>query len=134
VKVNSDNIDLKANISGQIFTGAISATNLSGTNTGDQTLAGLGGVPDTRTVNGKSLATDITLLLASTDFANQGTSTTVLHGNAGGAPTFSAVNLTSDVTGVLMPRWQIMEPYLYKWRDFIQTGQILKTLVVYQLN
>jgi hypothetical protein len=30
-------LDLKSNISGQIFTGAISATNLSGTNTGDQT-------------------------------------------------------------------------------------------------
>jgi hypothetical protein len=33
-------IDSKANISGQVFTGAISATNLSGTNTGDVTLAG----------------------------------------------------------------------------------------------
>jgi len=31
---------LKANVSGQVFTGAISATNLSGTNTGDQTTAG----------------------------------------------------------------------------------------------
>jgi len=30
-------LDLKALISGQVFTGAISATNLSGTNTGDQT-------------------------------------------------------------------------------------------------
>lgn len=29
---------LKANIAGQVFTGAISATNLSGTNTGDQTI------------------------------------------------------------------------------------------------
>jgi len=32
--------DLKANISGQVFTGAISATNLSGTNTGDQDISG----------------------------------------------------------------------------------------------
>jgi hypothetical protein len=30
-----------------------------------------------------------------------GTTTTLLHGNAGGAPTFSAVDLTADVTGVL---------------------------------
>jgi hypothetical protein len=30
-----------------------------------------------------------------------GTSTTVLHGNAGGAPTYSAVSLTADVSGVL---------------------------------
>jgi len=33
-------IDLKANVSGQLFTGAISATNLSGTNTGDQDISG----------------------------------------------------------------------------------------------
>lgn len=30
-----------------------------------------------------------------------GTTTTVLHGNAAGAPTFSAVTLTTDVTGIL---------------------------------
>ena len=30
-----------------------------------------------------------------------GTTTTLLHGNAAGAPTFSAVSLTADVTGVL---------------------------------
>lgn len=30
-----------------------------------------------------------------------GTTTTVLHGNAAGAPTFAAVSLTADVTGVL---------------------------------
>jgi hypothetical protein len=41
-------LNLKANISGQVFTGAISATNLSGTNTGDQDLSGL--VPNTRTL------------------------------------------------------------------------------------
>lgn len=32
-----DALDLKADISGQVFTGSISATNLSGTNTGDET-------------------------------------------------------------------------------------------------
>jgi hypothetical protein len=30
-----------------------------------------------------------------------GTATTLLHGNAGGAPTYSAVTLTTDVTGIL---------------------------------
>lgn len=30
-----------------------------------------------------------------------GTATTVLHGNAGGAPTYSAVSLTADVSGIL---------------------------------
>lgn len=33
--------------------------------------------------------------------ASLGTTTTVLHGNAAGAPTFSAVSLTADVTGTL---------------------------------
>jgi hypothetical protein len=32
---------------------------------------------------------------------NQGTTTTVLHGNAAGNPSFSAVSLTADVTGTL---------------------------------
>ena len=32
---------------------------------------------------------------------NQGTTTTVLHGNAAGNPAFSAVSLTADVTGTL---------------------------------
>ena len=82
--------------------GTVSATltvpsnaTVSGTNTGDQTLAGLGGVPTTRTINGKSLATDIVLGLASADFVNQGTTTTVLHGNAGGSPAFGRTKLTS---------------------------------------
>jgi len=36
-----------------------------------------------------------------TPLASLGTTTTVLHGNAGGAPTFGAVSLTADVTGNL---------------------------------
>jgi hypothetical protein len=39
--------------------------------------------------------------LASAQHANQGTTTTVLHGNAAGNPSFGAVSLTADVTGVL---------------------------------
>ena len=42
-----------------------------------------------------------TATLASADFANQGTTTTVLHGNAAGNPSFSAVSLLADVTGNL---------------------------------
>lgn len=34
-------------------------------------------------------------------FTNLGTTTTVLHGNAAGSPTFSAVSLTADVSGIL---------------------------------
>ncbi len=39
--------------------------------------------------------------LASADFANQGTTTTVLHGDAAGNPLWGAVDLTTDITGVL---------------------------------
>lgn len=41
------------------------------------------------------------LTLASADYANQGTTTTVLHGNAAGNPSFGAVSLTADVSGNL---------------------------------
>ncbi len=40
-------------------------------------------------------------VLASADFANQGTTTTVLHGNAAGNPSWAQVSLTADVTGNL---------------------------------
>lgn len=39
--------------------------------------------------------------LASTLFRNQGTTTTVLHGNAAGNPSWGAVSLTADVSGNL---------------------------------
>jgi hypothetical protein len=42
-----------------------------------------------------------TAQLASTDFANQGTTITVLHGNAAGAPSWGLINLGTDVTGTL---------------------------------
>ena len=55
------------------------------------------------TLNGASvsLGGTRTLSLASADFVNQGTTTTVLHGNAAGNPAFSAVSLTTDVSNVL---------------------------------
>ncbi len=37
--------------------------------------------------------------LASSDYANQGTTVTVLHGNASGNPSWAAVNLANDTTG-----------------------------------
>jgi hypothetical protein len=43
----------------------------------------------------------ISLTAAADVAANQGTATTVLHGNAAGQPSFGAVVLTSDVSGVL---------------------------------
>lgn len=41
------------------------------------------------------------LTLASAMFQNQGTTTTVLHGNAAGNPSWSAVSLANDITGTL---------------------------------
>jgi hypothetical protein len=43
----------------------------------------------------------VTATLASADFANQGTTVTVLHGNAAGNPSWGAINLATDVSGVL---------------------------------
>lgn len=39
-------------------------------------------------------------ILASSDFLNQGTTVTVLHGNASGNPSFGAISLTADVSGI----------------------------------
>ncbi len=55
-------------------------------------------VPTSTTVNGKALSANITLGLSSADFANQGTVTTVLHGNGSGNPSFGSVGI-SDVSG-----------------------------------
>jgi len=65
------------------------------------------------TINGTSvsLGGTRTLTLASSDFVNQGTTTTILHGNAAGNPSFgqivnaditnSTIDLTAKVTGIL---------------------------------
>lgn len=42
-----------------------------------------------------------TATLASAQYANQGTTTTVLHGNGAGNPSWAAVSLANDVTGTL---------------------------------
>lgn len=57
----------------------------------------------TVTINGNSLGLNgsLTLSLASSSFANQGTTTTLLHGNASGNPSWSKVDLVNDVTGAL---------------------------------
>ena len=88
--------------------------NTSGTNTGDQTsVSGNAGtataLQTARTINGVSFdgTASIQNTLASANFANQGTATTVLHGNAAGNPAFGAVveadqtladNTTNDVS------------------------------------
>jgi hypothetical protein len=82
------------NLSGDVSTSGSSVTTLA-------TVATPG--TDTKiTFNAKGLVTAGTAAqLASADFANQGTTTTVLHGNAAGNPSFAQVNLSTDVTGNL---------------------------------
>ena len=61
-------LNLKANLAGATFTGAISATNLSGTNTGDQDLSGL--VPKSTTVNGHALSANVTVTKSDVGLSN----------------------------------------------------------------
>lgn len=58
-----------------------------------------GGSSEVVAVNGK--VGNVNLVLASADFVNQGTTTTFLKGNASGNPSWSAINLSTDVTGTL---------------------------------
>jgi hypothetical protein len=52
-------------------------------------------------ISASAAGTCTTSTLASAQFANQGTTTTVLHGNGGGNPSWGAVSLTADITGTL---------------------------------
>jgi len=52
-------------------------------------------------LSASGVETCTTATLASAQYANQGTTTTLLHGNASGNPTWAAVSLTADVTGNL---------------------------------
>lgn len=52
-------------------------------------------------ISAGGVGTCTTSLLASAQFANQGTGTTVLHGNAAGNPSWGAVVLTTDISGIL---------------------------------
>ncbi len=58
-------------------------------------------VPLARTINGKALSSNVSLVLASSDYSNQGTTTTLLHGNASGNPSFGAI-VTNDLTNSLV--------------------------------
>lgn len=52
-------------------------------------------------ISANGVGTCTTSTLASAQHANQGTTTTVLHGNAAGNPSFGAVSLATDVTSNL---------------------------------
>lgn len=84
-------IDLQATWSTATGSPTITSTNVA---------AWIPGAPVT-SVNTKTGA--VALTLNSSDFANEGTTTTVLHGAASGNPSFGAVSLTADVSGILPP-------------------------------
>ena len=98
----------------QSFTGgliAVSGSPITSTGTLALTVAGTsGGVPyfssGTTWASSGALTANAIVLgggagAAPAPLASLGTTTTVLHGNAAGAPTFGAVSLTADVTGTL---------------------------------
>ncbi len=99
-------------LTGAEVTGALKAASFP-TLTGDITTAGgalattlatvaTPGTSTKVTYNAKGLVTSgAVATLDSSDFANQGTTTTLLHGNASGNPSFGAVALATDVSGTL---------------------------------
>jgi len=108
--------------SGQVITGlgytpvnpsSLGALAYENNPTSGQIITGLGYTPvnNTTTVNGHALSSNVALVLSSTDFSNQGTTTQILHGNASGIPgwgqllnadiTDGTIDLTTKVTGLL---------------------------------
>ena len=107
---------LHGNAAGAPTFGAVSlSADVTGTlpvaNGGTGLTAGTsGGIPyysGSTTIASSALLTASAIILgggagaAPTALGSLGTTTTVLHGNAAGAPTFGAVSLTADVTGTL---------------------------------
>lgn len=94
-------LNLKADISGQVFTGAISATNLSGTNTGDQTSVSGNAGTATALATGRTISISGDLAYTSPNFDGTsnvsavGTLATV-NANVG---TFTNANITVDAKG-----------------------------------
>ena len=107
VKLLASNAGSTATVSSVAVSGGTTGLTTSGgpiTTSGTITLAGTlantnGGTGATAafTQYGLTYASSTTVLATTA----AGTSTTVLHGNASGAPTFGAVSLTADVSGTL---------------------------------
>ncbi len=93
-------------INSSTITGIVPVAN-GGTGLASGTSGGILGYTATNTLASSVLLTANALVLGGgagatpVPLASLGTTTTVLHGNAAGAPTFGAVSLTADVTGIL---------------------------------
>ena len=86
------------NLTGEQSLGSLSTGLLKNTNpTGILTIATAGSDYQAPL----SATTPVTYSANSVGMVNQGTTTTVLHGNASGNPAFSKVNLSNDVIGIL---------------------------------
>lgn len=94
-------VSLTADVSGQLGVGN------GGTGLASGTSGGILGFTGTGTVASSALLTQNALLLGGgagatpSALGSLGTTTTVLHGNAAGAPSYGAVSLTADVSGQL---------------------------------
>lgn len=92
---------------GKVLIAAIDATGTPSSSTylrGDGTWTAPSGAGTVTNTGGALTANQVVLGNGSADIkvlGSLGTTTTVLHGNAAGAPTFAAVNLANDVTGTL---------------------------------
>ena len=90
---NTTNHTLAWGSNGNTFVGAIAATGTGTATTCTNQFV--------TAVSSLAVPTCTTATLAGAQFANQGTTTTLLHGNAAGNPSFAQASLTADVTGVL---------------------------------
>ncbi len=93
----------KANVNGQVFTGNISATNLSGTNTGDQSsVSGNSGtataLQNARSIYGNSFdgTADLAQIIAA-QFGGTGNGFTAFTGPAGATKTFTLPNASATI-------------------------------------
>jgi hypothetical protein len=102
------NVEVASVSSAGLFTGTFSGNLTGNVNGNASTATALAADPSDCSSNQFANAiaangnlTCAALTLAGAQFANQGSTTTVLHGNAAGNPSFAAVSLSADTTGTL---------------------------------